>query len=125
MTFLGRCPQAHEVYRFGALVERGFSGESKTASGDLKPLAEPLNRGAADAAQVALPQSPILRRSKSSGAAVKRAGQRKPSREAQIRFCSNNSSGFDLTILSGFVLPPTSVLRTRIFSLLARALRLW
>ena len=41
---------------------RGFR-KRKSGFRKLKPLAEPLNRGATDAAQVALPQSPILRRS--------------------------------------------------------------
>jgi len=69
-------------------------------------LAEPLNRGAADAAQVALPQSLILRRSESIKAAGQPTDQRKDRLAAEIRFCSNNSSGFDLTILSGFVPAP-------------------
>ena len=71
---LGALPQAPEVYRFGALVERG--PRKKRLQCELKPLAEPLNRGAADAAQVALPQSPILRRSR---ATIPRAVSAKPS----------------------------------------------
>jgi hypothetical protein len=103
----GHCPQAPEVYRFGALVEKEFSGEGKRLQENLKPLAEPLNRGATVAAQVALPQSPILRRCEGIGAKGCGEGQNKTRWNEQIRFCSNNSSGFDLTILSGFVPPPT------------------
>ena len=66
VTEWGRCPQAPEVYRFAALVEKGPAGKRKRLQSGLKPLAEPLNRGALDAAQVALPQSPILRRSEAT-----------------------------------------------------------
>lgn len=38
------------------------STKEKAAPENLKPLAKPLNRGTTNAAQVALPQSPILRR---------------------------------------------------------------
>jgi hypothetical protein len=71
-------------------------------------LAEPLNPGAADAAQVALPQSPILRRSKCIEIAKRPADQPKEWPAGESRFCSNISSGFDLTIVSGFVLPTTT-----------------
>jgi len=57
----GVARQAPKVYRIGPWL-RGLANE-KAASGELKPLAEPLNLGTIDAAQVALPQSPILRRS--------------------------------------------------------------
>ena len=60
--------------------------QKKTASEGLKPLAEPLNRGAAGAAQVALPQSPILRRSEAIPADGPEAGERKERRKAPIRF---------------------------------------
>lgn len=104
----GRGPQTPEVYRMGALVERDSARKPKTASGGLKPLAEPLNPGAAGAAQVALPQSPILRRSVRIEVGEHGGRQNKKPRNEEIRFCSNISSGFDLTILSGFVPPPTA-----------------
>jgi hypothetical protein len=34
ITPWGRCPQAPEVYRLGALVERSSAGRKKAASGD-------------------------------------------------------------------------------------------
>ena len=60
-----------------------------------------------EAAQVALPQSPVLR----PVAARKRRGQvrreRKLAGRVEIRFCCDNSSAFVWTTLFAFDLPPT------------------